>query len=255
MLPSNWYYDQIIGRALILTVRSSHTSSVHAESVYGAGRVPREDVRQKLLDAALEILLCQGIQAFTQARVASLAGVRQSHLTYYFPTRSDLLTAVVESGSQVVLETMGSSAALLPPTLDDFRQAMVEHARDTHMPRLMMALSVASDEDPSLKVWMAEFDLRIQERMRLAFLHYGLSLDANELALFHATVVGITVLNVNASTEESSRQAGRMFVAAFNRLVSNGKRVPCQGTHHQVECKKIKSAFKAKAVITDAGDC
>ena len=191
------------------------------ETVHRAGRVPREDVRLKLLDAALEILLCNGIQAFTQARVAKQAGVRQSHLTYYFPTRSNLLTAVVETGSQVILDTLGASSTSLPPTIEDFRKAMANHLSDTRMPRLMMALSVASDEDPSLKVWMAEFELRMQERLRLALIHYGLSIGANELALFHATLVGISVVNVNSSTKESSLQSSRMFMMAFDRLVSD----------------------------------
>lgn len=212
----------------------------------GAERMPRDDIRLKLLDAALEVLLCKGIQAFTQARVAERAGVRQSHLTYYFPTRSDLLKAVVESGSQVVLETMGASSALLPPTLDDFRQAMAEHVSGTRMPRLMMALTVASDEDPTLKLWMAEFESRIQESMRLALLHYGLTLDDNELALFHATVVGISVLNVNASTEESSQQAGRMFVMAFDRLLESRGPVKSCDKNEKVVSRKVKNSSRIK---------
>jgi AcrR family transcriptional regulator len=216
--------------------------------------MPRDDIRLKLLDAALEILLCKGIQAFTQTRVAERAGVRQSHLTYYFPTRSDLLKAVVESGSQVVLETMGVSSALLPSSLDDFRQAMAEHVSGTRMPRLMMALSVASDEDPSLKLWMAEFESRIQESMRLALLHYGLTLDANELALFHATVVGISVLNVNASTEESSQQAGRMFMMAFDRLLESRVAVTCREDHKKIASRKVINRSRIKKAVKVEGE-
>ena len=207
------------------------------ELVHRSERKPREDIRLKLLDAALEVLLCQGIQAFTQAQVAKRAGVRQSHLTYYFPTRAHLLTAVVESGFQVVLDTMGTTSPMLPSTLADFRQTMAEHFSDTRMPRLMKALSVASDEDPRLKVWMAEFDLRIQERMRLVLSHYGLSLGAEDLALFHATLVGIAMLNANASTVESSKRAVRLVGAAFDRLVCAGKRVSTHVTTEHVDRK------------------
>jgi len=245
-----------------MNISSSNTASVtlhdrrelSPSEDLGAERMPRDDIRHKLLDAALEVLLCKGIQAFTQARVAERAGVRQSHLTYYFPTRSDLLKAVVESGSKVVLETMGASSVLLPPTLADFRLAMVEHVSGTRMPRLMMALSVASDEDPTLKLWMAEFESRIQESMRLALLHYGLTLEANELALFHATVVGISVLNVNASTEESSRQAGRMFVMAFDRLLENKIPVPCLGNPKDEVSRKVKSSSRSKKAVTVEGE-
>jgi hypothetical protein len=41
------------------------------------------------LQAAVELIKTQGFSALTQSGVAKLAGVRQSHLTYYFPTRSD----------------------------------------------------------------------------------------------------------------------------------------------------------------------
>jgi AcrR family transcriptional regulator len=215
-------------------------------------RAPRCDVRLKLLDAALEILLCQGIQAFTQARVAERAGVRQSHLTYYFPTRSQLLTAVVERGSQVVIDTMGgASSASLPPTLADFRQAMAERVSDTRMPRLMVALSVASDEDPSLKVWMAEFDMRMLERMRMAFIHYGVAIEATDLALFYATLVGIATLNVNVSTPESARQASRLSIIAFDRLVRDNALSPVRTEKDQEKTKKPKGLSGQKTKITN----
>ena len=50
------------------------------------------DVRTRILDAALGLLAEGG--ELTQPRVSKAAGVRQSHLTYYFPTITDLLQAV-----------------------------------------------------------------------------------------------------------------------------------------------------------------
>ena len=51
-------------------------------------------VRERILDAALAILAESGLRNLTQVGVANRARVRQSHLTYYFPTRDDLLEAV-----------------------------------------------------------------------------------------------------------------------------------------------------------------
>ena len=53
-------------------------------------------VHERILDAAIESLAASGISGLTQIQVAKRAGVRQSHLTYYFPTRDDLLEAVTE---------------------------------------------------------------------------------------------------------------------------------------------------------------
>ena len=52
------------------------------------------EVRERILEAALGLLSQSGAHELTQPRVAKAAGVRQSHLTYYFPTRADLLQEV-----------------------------------------------------------------------------------------------------------------------------------------------------------------
>lgn len=56
-----------------------------------------KSARQRILDAALKLLKTEGVLALTQTRVASAAGLRQSHLTYYFPRKTDLLAATLEA--------------------------------------------------------------------------------------------------------------------------------------------------------------
>src|SRR6266511_3391280 len=51
-------------------------------------------IRERLLNAAVAILREGGIQGLSQIQVARRARVRQSHLTYYFPRRHDLVEAV-----------------------------------------------------------------------------------------------------------------------------------------------------------------
>jgi AcrR family transcriptional regulator len=53
-----------------------------------------KDRRQDIINASLAVLRESGYSGFTQPRVAAEAGLRQSHLTYYFPTRVDLLAGV-----------------------------------------------------------------------------------------------------------------------------------------------------------------
>lgn len=54
-------------------------------------------VRERILDAAVRIADRGGIKELTQPKVAKAAGVSQSHLTYYFPHKIDLLAAVLEA--------------------------------------------------------------------------------------------------------------------------------------------------------------
>ena len=53
-----------------------------------------KDRRQDIINASLAVLRESGYSGFTQPRVAAEVGLRQSHLTYYFPTRVDLLAGV-----------------------------------------------------------------------------------------------------------------------------------------------------------------
>lgn len=52
-------------------------------------------LRVRILDAALEIMRTEGLKRLTQPRVAAAAGIRQSHLTYYFPKKADLIVALL----------------------------------------------------------------------------------------------------------------------------------------------------------------
>ena len=58
------------------------------------------DIRERLLMAAVALVREQGLPKLTQPRLAKAAGVSQSHLTYYFPTRADLLHAVLERAAE-----------------------------------------------------------------------------------------------------------------------------------------------------------
>ena len=73
---------------------------------------PGADVKTRILQAALGVLAEHGAAELTQPKVARAAGVRQSHLTYYFPTRADLLLAVAEHsvGSLMAALTHGAQA-------------------------------------------------------------------------------------------------------------------------------------------------
>ena len=53
-----------------------------------------QDRRHHIIEAGIATLREHGYTGFTQPRVAARCGLRQSHLTYYYPTRLDLLAAV-----------------------------------------------------------------------------------------------------------------------------------------------------------------
>src|ERR1700689_1258312 len=98
-----------------------------------------QDRREIILKAAIAILREHGFSGFTQPRVAKRADVRQSHLTYYFPTRLALLEGVAR------LAVDGQLAALqsivdLPSVPGVFKNITAKIGRPKNT-RGLMALS------------------------------------------------------------------------------------------------------------------
>ena len=181
----------------------------------------REDVRAKLLVAAMQVLRNEGIHALTQAHVAQAAGVRQSHLTYYFPSRNALLAAIVDEGGEATVCCMGrSDAAELPATVQEYLEQIAAQISETSVSRIMMALAQSSEEDASLKIWMADFRRRVIERLRLSLLHYGVVPTAEQLGMFHALLVGLSVINLSEATPASAEQARQLCLLAGAQLVA-----------------------------------
>jgi AcrR family transcriptional regulator len=127
-------------------------------------------VRDRLLDAALAVLRDGGVRQLTQPRVAERAGVRQSHLTYYFPTRHDLLEAAADRFVTGVADGIdraardaarGGEAAALGPVLATLAGAVVDRA---HM-RMFIGVSVEADGDPAVHALLLRGTQRIVDAL------------------------------------------------------------------------------------------
>jgi AcrR family transcriptional regulator len=121
-------------------------------------------VPERILDAALSILGESGIRNLTQVQVANRARVRQSHLTYYFPTRDDLLDAVTERAVDGIVSgfrqatTTGATKAGQRPLLDRLARSVADLA---HM-RMFVAMIVEADADPIVRRLMRRGTERIE---------------------------------------------------------------------------------------------
>src|SRR3546814_17382407 len=54
-------------------------------------------VSDRIVAAGLALLEEEGLKALTQTRIAKRSGLRQSHVTYYFPRIDNLLLAIFEA--------------------------------------------------------------------------------------------------------------------------------------------------------------
>ena len=145
------------------------------------------DVRERILEAALGLLAQSGAHELTQPRVAKTAGVRQSHLTYYFPTRADLLQAVAHYSIEKLLGQLAQRPGALP-------LEMASAAADKRRARVMLGLVAAADRDPKIKQGMRKFVAELRGRMTPVLAAGGMATDPQSVAFFHSCVIGCAVL-------------------------------------------------------------
>jgi AcrR family transcriptional regulator len=125
-----------------------------------------EGVRERILAAATELLRESGIRALSQVQVARRAEVRQSHITYYFPKRQDLVEAVAMRFIEHAFGAIETAAADATP--DELaavlRQAAAAVAEEGHM-RMFVGVIVAADDDDELREIIAGLTKKLQSRL------------------------------------------------------------------------------------------
>ena len=112
----------------------------------------RKRTQDRLLRAAIEILIARGYSNLTLDLVSRRAGVSRGAQTNYYPTKRDLLLATAR---QVVTEGMPKPLPRLPnpPTTVDVLEAFIRESEKFFLsPRYtaMIELHVAGRHDPTL---------------------------------------------------------------------------------------------------------
>lgn len=141
--------------------------------------------RTSLLDAAETVLVANGADASLRA-IAGEAGVRVGHLQHYFPTRAELIKAVLERALDRSLERLAETTGLRTARDDP---SALEGPAGAADPDEVVAVVLAEQEDPQLvrlyvEVWAlaardAEIAAVVREFYRkyvaqvAAFVRYG----------------------------------------------------------------------------------
>ncbi|MEU7135984.1 TetR/AcrR family transcriptional regulator [Streptomyces sp. NPDC046261] len=117
--------------------------------------------RAELLDTAEEILLASGHAELSLRAVATAAGVRLGHLQYYFPTRADLVSAVLGRALDRSLERLrpllaGRDTAAGPEPEPVVRALLAEHD-DVHLVRLFAELWALAARDEAVAAAVRRF--------------------------------------------------------------------------------------------------
>lgn len=181
------------------------------------------NARARILDAGVDLLQTQGIAALTQPRVAKAAGLTQSHLTYYFPTRNALLLAIAEAAIEHVLAELGRAGAAPPAALGDQLGQLIPQQAPV---RVMLGLIVAADSEPALRASLEAMILRIRQGVTALLERRGLAATPPQVLLVHAAVVGLSVMHHARQSEASAADIAAGTHELMRLLTADGAQRP-----------------------------
>jgi AcrR family transcriptional regulator len=192
------------------------------------GAERRMDVRTRILASALALLAESGVTELTQPKVSRGAGVSQSHLTYYFPTRADLLLAVARHAIEQVMTQLyeavargesGRGGPSVGASAERGAGVLVAALTDKRNIRVMLGLVVASDEDRKIKASLRQFVKDVRAVLARELRAMGAKVDDEAIAALHATAVGLAVLNLARDNEASRREVETVIRALLTGMV------------------------------------
>jgi AcrR family transcriptional regulator len=172
--------------------------------------------RERILDAAVNVLENSGLRKLAQPHIAKAAGVAQGHLTYYFPKKSDLVTALVGRFIDLLKED-------LPHNLREgaLERVDIMRARALRMAfrvvknrarmRMLLGLVVTAEDDPAVRETMAEH-LELVQSLVARFLGKPATDPDAEIVL--AMLWGVGLQNLILEGRRSDAQTDRVLARA-----------------------------------------
>ena len=176
-----------------------------------------QDHRKAILDAGLTLLRENGLAALTQPKVAAKTGLRQSHLTYYYPTRADLLAAVARVAIEAQLATIRSlvkGASSKRKTASTIAAVTVMHENT----RVLSALNQAADQEPAVRELFNELLGGFMSDLRALLETLGLPANEPQVDLIHAVFVGLSIINLATARQKGKVRAEAVLNLAFTLL-------------------------------------
>jgi AcrR family transcriptional regulator len=177
------------------------------------------DRRDELIEAGLEILREEGLAGFSQARVAARVGLRQGHLTYYFPTRTDLLAAVARKAIDNQLAGIARTVALAE-SREAAAKAVASATLNHRNTRVLVALNQAADQEPEVRALFNELTGGFVTQLGNLLQALGLDPREDRIDLVHALFVGLSVIELATSRARGRERGEAVLRSALSLLAA-----------------------------------
>lgn len=178
------------------------------------------DRRQQIVEAGLAILREEGLRGFTQPRIAARVGLRQSNLTYYFPTISDLLTAVAKAGVEIQLKAASDVVAKVT-TCEQASEGIVGITSRHEATRVLMSLAQAADQEAEVRMLFNALTDSLTGEIHALLDKLGITAQQSSMDLLHALVVGLSVIEL-ATSRRNGKDRSRDAVDLIFRMFKDG---------------------------------
>jgi AcrR family transcriptional regulator len=173
---------------------------------------PPAEVRERLLTAAVTLVREQGLPKLTQPRVAKAAGVSQSHLTYYFPTRADLLHAVLKRAAERQRAGIEAAVAAADTGVAALASQLAKTLSRPENTRVLVSFVLAADADPSALAMFAGLAGGMRATIAEMLEKVGIAPSPHTVTMVHALGTGLAILELALA-----RSAARPNTAATLR--------------------------------------
>jgi AcrR family transcriptional regulator len=193
-----------------------------------------EDRRKQIIEAGLALLREDGLSGLTQPRIAARTGLRQSHLTYYYPTRAALVSAV----ARAAVDLQGAAAKALVGRIDSIGQAgkVIAEASGKHEnTRVLVALNQAAEQEPDVRDLFNELSDTFFAEIASLLETLGMQSSPENVDLLHALFVGLSVIDLATCRPDQRARSEAALDLVFTLLshVPKGKQKPPKGTRKQ----------------------
>jgi AcrR family transcriptional regulator len=191
----------------------------HDGRVTATTRVPQADrtraMRQRLLEATVELLVERGFSGTTTTLVSERAGVSRGAQLHHFPTKNDLVVAAVEHLTERRGAELARTLATVPRGAGRTR-AVVRLLGDHFTSPVFAAaleLWVAARTDPALLAAVAPLEQRVgREAHRLTVEALGVDEErAGDRELVQATLDLVRGLGLAATITDDTRRRTRIL--------------------------------------------
>ena len=171
------------------------------------------DIRERLLMAAVKLVREHGLPKLTQPRVAKAAGVSQSHLTYYFPTRADLVHAVLERAAERQRAGVEAAVAAADQGAEALAQQLAQTLSRPENTRVLVSFVLAADADPAARDLFEKLAVGMRATITQMLEKVGIAPRPDAVTMVHALGTGLAILELalggsaaQPNTAETMRQ-------------------------------------------------